>query len=376
MKKNLFWTILAGAALVSCVNDDVLEQHNQNRQELTFGNPVLNSQTKVTGEISGTTYPTDENFIVWGIETTGNYQGWGASNAASFFGANGVVVTNDGYTDSYWHIMYGSDDAAKYYWPSEATHKLTFAACSPARVTAHATVTYDATGLQLKDYKMPAEPNDHFDIMYSPRVLNVTESPVTINFSHALSSIVFQTVKPSVEEGGAYSIKITDITLSGKIENQGTFKYAYGNASTSSTGTAGWTNRSVTDNTIKYDLLNEPFEVPTTSSPIAKVKPFLAIPQTVNSDMKVSITYQIVQQAGETAVELTKDFAFTDFKLPNTNGNYTNSWDMSNRYKYHIHFGKLKEITFAPTVNDWTTKDAGEVEISTSSAAVQEEQQD
>ena len=67
MKKNLFWTILAGAALVSCVNDDVLEQHNQNRQELTFGNPVLNSQTKVTGEISGTTYPTDENFIVWGI---------------------------------------------------------------------------------------------------------------------------------------------------------------------------------------------------------------------------------------------------------------------------------------------------------------------
>ena len=65
MKKNLFWTILAGVALVSCVSDDVLEQHNQNKQELTFGNPVLNSQTKVTGEITGTTYPIGENFIVW-----------------------------------------------------------------------------------------------------------------------------------------------------------------------------------------------------------------------------------------------------------------------------------------------------------------------
>ena len=376
MKKNLFWTILAGVALVSCVSDDVLEQHNQNKQELTFGNPVLNSQTKVTGEITGTTYPIGENFIVWGIETTGNYQSWGASNAASFFGPNGVIVTADGYTDGYWHIRYDNDTDDKYYWPSEATHKLTFAACSPARVTDHATVTYDATGLQLKDYTMPAEPNLHFDIMYSPRVLNVTESPVTINFSHALSSIVFQTVKPSVEEGGAYSIKITDITLSGAIENKGTFNYVYDPASGSATGTAEWINRSQTDNAITYDLLNEPFEVPTTSSPIAKVKPFLVIPQTVNSDMKVSITYQIVQQAGETAVELTKDFAFTDFKLPNNNGGFTNAWDMSKRYKYHIHFGKLKEITFAPTVKDWTSIDAGEVEISTSSAAVQEEQQD
>ena len=46
---------------------------------------------------------------------------------------------------------------------------------------------------------------------------------------------------------------------------------------------------------------------------------------------------------------------------------------MSNRYKYHIHFGKLKEITFAPSVTDWTTQDAGEVEISTSSNALQQE---
>jgi hypothetical protein len=221
---------------------------------------------------------------------------------------------------------------------------------------------------------MPAEPNDHFDIMYSPRVLNVTQSPVTINFSHALSSIVFQTVKP--EEDGAYSIKITDIKLKGDIENEGTFNYAYGNASTSSTGSAAWTYRRVTDNTITYDLLDEPFEVPTTSSPIAKVKPFLAIPQTVNSNMKVSITYQIVQQKDDDPVELTRVIPFTDFKLPNTSGNYTNSWNMGNRYKYHIHFGKLKEITFAPTVNDWITTDAGEFEISTSSAAVQEEQQD
>lgn len=373
MKKNLFWTILAGVALVSCVNDDVLEQTNQNRQELTFGNPVLNSQTKIAGEITGTTYPINENFIVWGIETEGNYQGWGANNATNFFGANGVVVTADGYSDGYWHIMYASDDANKYYWPSEQNNKLTFAACSPARITSYATVTYDASGLQLLNYVMPTEPNEHFDIMYSPRVLNVTQSPVSINFSHALSSIVFQTVKPSVAEGGAYSIKITDITLKGEIENKGTFNYAYGVSSTSSTGNAAWANRSVTNNTITYDLLNEPFEVPTTSFPIDKVKPFLAIPQTVTSAMKVSITYQIVQQAGENPVELTKEFAFTDFTLPNTNGQYTSSWEMSNRYKYHIHFGKLKEITFAPSVTDWTTQDAGEVEISTSSNALQQE---
>lgn len=368
MKKNYLWTILAGVALASCVSNDEVEQSVLQKQELTFGNPVLNSQTKaVTGEITGTTYPTNENFIVWGVETDGNFAGWGADNIKSnFFGSNGVVVTNDGYSDGHWHIYYTDADAEKYYWPAEASHKLTFAACSPARITSHATVSYGATGLQLLDYTMPAEPNDHFDLMYSPRALNVTQSPVTISFSHALSSIVFYTQKPEVAQGGAHSVKVTDITLKGDIQNKGTFQYKYDETSTSATGSEVWINRSTTNPSATYDLLNEPFEVTTSLTPIAKIKPFLAIPQTVESDMKFSITYQIVQHDGDNAVEFTEEFSFTDFLLANSN-TYTPSWDRGNRYRYVINFGAMKEITFSPVISaDWKDTDAGAIEISTS----------
>ena len=157
MKKMLFMSTLASIVLSGCVKDEALELSTQLPKEISFGSPLMYNQTKsYDGEIKGTTYPTGENFVVFAVETDGNFNGWAGANVVTqsnglktFFPTDGVVVQK-GDEDNYWHIT----GSTVYHWPDETDHKLTFAAYSPVRAKDDGTITYGTSGLTVQNFKI------------------------------------------------------------------------------------------------------------------------------------------------------------------------------------------------------------------------------
>lgn len=350
MKKMLFMSTLASIVLTGCVKNEVVELSTQLPKEISFGNPVMYNQTKsYDGEIKGTTYPNDENFVVFAVETDGNFKGWHGSNADNvvelFFPQNGVTVKK-GSNDNYWHI----NESTVYHWPDETNHKLTFAAYSPARASEDGTITYNDTGLKITGFKVKDTPTSQYDLLYSPRTIDATTSPVPIAFKHALSSIRFRFVKPA---DGAYSIIVKKIEIFGEIINKADFNQDIAPNSATNTGTPIWNNKSIEgDNT--YTLFNGTFEVPAaTGTEITSISSFLPIPQQMTVNKKVRIVYATKQKETDASYsdDITVEKSFLEFITSGTS--YTQSWEMGKRYVYHVHFGALKEIYFSPSITDW-----------------------
>ena len=88
---------LVGMVLTGCVKEEAVEMENQPSKEIAFGTPLMYTQTKsYNGEIKGTTYPTGENFVVFAVETNGNFNGWGADN----------VIVQDNGLNTFWELLY------------------------------------------------------------------------------------------------------------------------------------------------------------------------------------------------------------------------------------------------------------------------------
>lgn len=363
MKKTILLTTLASVVLTGCVKDESVELSTQLPKEISFGSPMMYNQTKShDGEIKGTQYPEGENFVVFAVETSGNFKGWVADNVIeqdngdkTFFPLAGVQVQK-GANDNYWHII----GSTVYHWPDEPDRKLTFAAYSPARANQHGTVSYNDNGLKIENFQIQNLPSSQYDLLYSPRTVDATSSPVSIGFKHALSSIRFKFVKPA---DGAYSILVKKVEILGNIMNKGNFYQDIASNSATSVGSPRWSELSKVDN-FTYTLYSSDggFEVPaSTGAEINNIYSFLPIPQQVRSDMSVRIVYQTKQKSTDDyGSDIEKVIPFTDFIISGTT--YTASWDMGKRYVYHVHFGALKEIYFAPTVTDWVeVSEAGSV---------------
>ena len=237
---------------------------------------------------------------------------------------------------------------------------MTFDAYSPVRANQHGTVSYGDNGLTITNFKIQNEPQFQYDLLYSPRTIDATSSPVSIGFKHALSSIRFKFVKPA---DGAHSILVKRVEILGDILNKGDFFQDIALNSATSTGSPRWDNK-IKEGNLTYTLYNSTggFEVPaSTGAEISGIYSFLPIPQQVTSNKSVRIVYATKQQSTDDyGSDIEKVIPFTDFIISGTT--YTTSWDMGKRYVYHVHFGALKEIYFAPTVTDWVeVSEAGSI---------------
>ncbi len=363
MMKKMFFATLACVALASCVSETNRVPEANRGQRLSFGAPVLSTQTRnYEGEITGTDYPETERFVVYAVEHVGDFAGWEGANIVKdgsgngYFPTTGEIVTKG--DDNHWYTT------NSYYLPSVPGNKLSFAAVSPARVaydgvTPRANVSYDKTGLTIVDWVMPSE--NPYDLMYSSRTLDVTEAEVSINFKHALSSIRFQFVKPTVADGGAYQVIIKKLAVKAAgLKNKGTF--TNGIEVANKEGAPSWTldPTPVSVSGDEYVLFQgDDYEVQTSLAEIGGVESFMPLPQNVTSNMKVAVTYQITQiEGGAPEAEVTAEIPFTDFIYDTDK--HTTEWKMGNRYIYQISFGAMTKIFFHPTVTDWvTTGNAG-----------------
>ena len=363
MKKFFMFAAMASVALASCVKNEPSVSLNDNQTAIKFAAPVMSPNVKAATEIADD-YPTTEKFAVWAYyydKTTDNeaYNNFAGGEVYM----DEVVVSYD--NTSTWKAE------QIYYWPKNGS--LTFAAYSPAdnSLNPAGKFSYTAQGLQIAGYEVPADDAAQQDLLFSDRIYDLkannddetTADPytgVTLNFKHALSSIVFQ-AKTDIEYNESprnTKISIENITLT-NINSVGTFnqnlKDTEANPQTyviDMTNLTGYTREwSALGTPISY-VAHDEGEILLSEDPIylynnnaaatANATDLMLLPQVISDAAKVVVTYYIdngtakVQQVSEVDLKTT----------------LVDEWIRGIRYTYVLTIG-LDEITFEPKVAPW-----------------------
>ena len=365
MKKFFMFAAMASVALVSCVKNEPSVSLNDNQTAIKFAAPVMSPNVKAATEIADN-YPTTEKFAVWAYyydKTTDNeaYNNFAGGEVYM----NEVVVSYDG--TSTWKA------AQIYYWPKNGS--LTFAAYSPADNALNTAdkFSYTAQGLQIAGYVVPADDAEQKDLLFSDRTYDLKANNdvnevgdtdpytgVTMNFKHALSSIVFR-AKTDIEYNESpknTKISIENITLT-NINSVGTFNQNLDDSKENPqtyvidmTALTGYIREwSALGTPISY-VAHDEGEILLSKDPIylynndadatENATDLMLLPQVISDDAKVVVTYYI-----DNGTAKVKQVSEVDLKTA-----LVGEWIRGIRYTYVLTIG-LDEITFEPKVAPW-----------------------
>lgn len=332
MKKVFALAALVAVALTSCVTNEVVTPEG----EIAF--KAVNYKNTKAGPITGTTYPTDENFGVYAYHSL---TAWSTSYTPNTYMDNVEIWENGGVWKNH---------TKSYYWPK--TGMLSFVAYSPYAFGA-GTVSATATeGVAFTDFTTTNDFAAQIDLMATDIVKDLAKAtpvvPVPVAFKHLLSQVKVA-VKPAATNyaaNGVTSITIDKVVLSG-VSNVA--DYASVDGAVVATGWSGHATPS-----IEYTYLNAAQTVALDATTGAAVgKAALVIPQTV-AGRQFTINYTITYDGGAKDVmtnvvyNVPADFA----------------WEMGKIYTYTVTIGVGDEITFTPSVSsDWVAG-SGDTNIS------------
>ena len=353
MKKTIIISAFAAALLATgCVSNEAFSPEEK-QVEICFATPVVGSMTKAPwyGEI-GSTYPTSENFTIFGVRHASTYDGWASTNAVSYI--NGAEFK---YYDRYNDATTGTGGwkalNKKYYWPMSGV--LSFGGYSPS--SAHAAdpgegtgeFSYNENGVQIADFTVNPDVAKQQDVMYAKRTYNKTTNTginsiydgVDIEFVHALSAIKF-----TAQLDGDYGSKFTVTSIQiGGVKGKGDFnenidliddvKAIYDSKDTKPSWTVKGSNTS-------YTVFSGTAKLSKTSQTVAEN--IILLPQTMTTDAYITIKYKVGDVATAAEVE-------TTVKLKDL----TSQWVMGTRYTYNITLG-YDLIYVGATVERWDTE--------------------
>ncbi len=340
MKKVLF-IAAAVTAMAACTKSEVVYDGNDAEIGLS---PVNYSTTKAQyGPITGTNYPTSEDFGVFAVHTTSEAGTAYASDGGNFTTyLSGVKFTYKG--DGIWH------GNPSYYWPK--TGSLYFAGYSPAGTTGTVTYSFDKVAPSMKitdfvqgDYHyvdgtaqtptVDDYDNRMIDLMWfdiTPSSYNAQSSTPAVTFNHALSRLRFVLQAGSGLEN---LFSITKVTLK-NVRMQGTMSTASGQAPT-------W---DLSDNNIKdIELYNSTKVLPTDQS--FQIADVLVIPQETSI-----IEIEYTQKPYATATESVAQKYTAQLTGGADTNNVSDKWIYTRYYTYQIVF-TADEIEIQPTVVTW-----------------------
>ena len=397
MKKSFLLAAFAGILLAGCTSDEQTEvATSRTDNPIVFNSPIVNAQTRaVAGEQpvwdatnSKYIYSTSENFRVYAVQHIGNFQGWTAAETQLYLNNLEVIykpsINDNGTTKAGWEPSF------PVYWPKTENAKLTFAAYSPSEASEFHP-TYNGSGLSLTDFTPKSNVAEQYDLMYSSRSYNRTESKneltsgtdhtinsydgVDILFHHALSSINFK-----AKTAANYSnteIKIKKITINNAYTTAD-FKENITNEEVAHFASdPSWSNFQTPRNYVVYDSETSALSTALSTDAIDLGSPALLIPQKMDGtdasspaqakEIKVTVNYTIKVGEG-TAVAQTGVVSFKDGYnngyFNDGNGNDIKAWEMGKRYTYTISIGLNNIIYFSPEVDDWKNINAeGDITI-------------
>ena len=201
MKKNLLILAVAGLALASCSNDEVVQTAATSDANAISFRPFTTGMTRANDTHFNAA---NDQFAVtaWATATT--------SGAVNLYINNAVFSTTDGITFS---------SASKYYWPSG--YNLDFYAYAPVddgvadqgvdyvdynslKVTPGTTIASQPDLVYAKTEnwgKVDPDPNNGTAAANEPHYIDGTPAGVTINFAHAESKIIIklQNTNPNIK---------------------------------------------------------------------------------------------------------------------------------------------------------------------------------
>lgn len=201
--KYLLVTALSAAALTACNNDEVLEV-NQGRG-ISF-----QVATEAATRAAATTTNTINEFKVWGFTDNKTLM-------------DGVEVTKSSGTWSYDNIIF---------WPASSVD---FYSVSPSTVTS-VSITNEAQ--KITGFTVAEKQDEQIDLLYAvnkgERKDDHESKPVSINFRHALSQIVFKA--KNTNENLKVIVKGVKIA---NIKKAGDFTYPSQSTTTQNTSESG-----------------------------------------------------------------------------------------------------------------------------------------
>lgn len=359
MKKTLLMmAVAAGAMLTGCVKNETANGGAVSGSKISFEAPAVTGITRtalVPGEMVNP-YDQGEHFSVYALYfADGTYTNFGAG---TLYMDNVETAYNTG--GQYWDSESVPGGQA-YYWPKKGS--LTFAAYSPSGAANDCKVAWGAAGFTFTNFTVQSEPAKHYDLLFSERAYNKTQSEassttykggVDITFKHALSSVVFKTKLGDTYEG--YTITLKNITLKNTFTT-GNFNQGLGDANGAVTTAAAWSGQK-TENTAGYVAFNGAEVIAsTTAAEPADATRLIVLPQELAHDganhVTIDVTYSVdsggLEYDDTQTIDITQGYGLTEFEI-------------GKRYTFTLIFG-LDKITFSPDVDEWEDVPGIDIEL-------------
>ena len=358
MKKTLLMmAVAAGAMLTGCVKNETANGGAVSGSKISFEAPAVTGITRaalVPGEI-GTGYAQGEHFSVYALYfADGSYTNF---DAGTLYMDNVETAYNTG--GQYWDSESVPGGQA-YYWPKKGS--LTFAAYSPTGAAKDCKVAWGATGFTFTNFTVQSDPAAHYDLLFSERAYNKTQSAassttytagVAITFTHALSSVVFKTKLGDTYEG--HTIKLKNITLKNTFTT-GTFNQGLEDTNGAETTAAAWTGQT-TENTTGYVAFDGAEVITSTAAEPAGATRLIVLPQDLahgTNNVTIDVTYSI--HNGTNEIDQTATINITD------PGYSLTEFEIGKRYIFTLIIG-LDKITFSPDVDEWEDVNVPDIEL-------------
>ena len=358
-KTLLMMAVAAGAMLTGCVKNETANGGAVSGSKISFEAPAVTGITRaalVPGEI-GTGYDQGEHFSVYALYfANGTYTEFGDG---TLYMDNVETAYNTG--GQYWDSESVPGGQA-YYWPKKGS--LTFAAYSPSGAANDCTVGWGAAGFTFTGFMVQNNPAAHYDLLFSERAYNKTQSEtssttykggVDITFKHALSSVVFKAKRGDTYTG--HTITLKNITLKNTFTT-GTFNQGLvdeNNAVT--TAAAEWTGQN-TENTTGYVAFDGAEVINSTTDAVepADATRLIVLPQDLaheTNNVTIDVTYSInsggLEYDDTKTIDITQGYGLTEFEI-------------GKRYTFTLIFG-LDKITFSPKVDEWEDVPGIDIEL-------------
>lgn len=321
--------------------------------------------------VSDNAYLTEQPFAVYayGHQDQTNNENTIMSNVEITRQSKSTTVTNDdGSTTSTTTYDWKATGTTKYYWPNDPRTYINFYAYSPAHSTEnhdqnvtlknHQKLTgtighSEAAGFTITDYQhvnmyvdfMVADPVEHATYSDQDGRGNQTNlSSVPLSFNHRMTQLIFKVKTNDTYEGINFilqsitlnNIKNTANVTGGVFTNDASGSASFvvypAKAESDANGAPGLANNQTANLVIDANV-----------SELEEIIPVTMIPQAFdNNNQSFTVVYTI-DGDGVATETVSKTFALAN----------TPAWGANKSITYTLSVG-LNEITFAPSVVDWT----------------------
>lgn len=321
MKKLFALAAVVAVALTSCVTTTEIPDP---AGEIAFEAFNFKAQSRaVYGPIVGSAYPADEHFGAYAFFTESPYAVY----------MNNVEIQKD--TDNAWRNI-----AKKYYWPKGGILKFW---CYSPYGTNH-TVTHD-NGFAFPNYTTTANLAQQVDLMATEVIAEARPAAVAAVFHHLLAQVGFTAQCSNTATTAGATITLDRVELS-NVKSKGTYTAGAWDALSEE-----MTYNFVSTGSANAQTLTESAE-PVLPKLVPNATNALVIPQDGTGNIIATIDYTITYDTG--AVDKVTNVKF-DIPAP---------WVQGKKYIYVITIGVSGEITFNPTVNEWTEGTGGTFTVS------------